>query len=241
MKNIAFLTILILLFSIGSLEAFAQTPTPRSTTPLPTNEKKTEALSDQINDLKEKIASRVAQLDLVEKRAISGKAEKVDDTQITLTDIYGNTRLIDVDEITEFSSSDDDSFGISDIDTGDEISVLGLYNKQSERILARFIEDVNLPSYIAGKIQSINEDDFTVVVETADGQSITVNVETSTTTREYDGEDFIKSGFSKFTDGQQVFVTGYPSEDDEKTISANRVLIYAPTSAESPSPSPEDE
>lgn len=220
--------------------SYAQTPTPKTQAPSSASEKKTEALSDQISDLKEKIASRVAQLDLVEKRGIVGNATEIEDTQLTLTDIYGKTRFVDVDEITEFTSEDDSSFGISDIETGMTISVLGLYNKQSERILARFIETVTLPTFINGKISSINEDDFTIIVTNASDETYTVNVESSTASREYAGEDFVRSGFSQLEEDQTVFVTGFADVDDTNLITATRLLVFSPTGPEDPDPTPEE-
>src|SRR3989344_7962603 len=101
----------------------------------------------QINALTNKIASRVAQLKLVEKRGVIGKVTDVSNTQITLSDMSGNTRFVDVDEFTKFKS-DSKSFGISDIEKGQKIGALGLYNKQSRRILARFVEVLQIPDFI---------------------------------------------------------------------------------------------
>lgn len=230
-------SLLILLTVSFTNVSYAQTPTAKA--PSPTSEKKTEALSEQISDLKEKIASRVAQLDLVEKRGIVGSATEIEDTQINLTDIYGDTRFVDVDEITEFSSDEDD-FGISDIEPGDIISVLGLYNKQSERVLARFITVITVPTFVNGTIDSLNEDDFMITIKTATNETYTVEIETSTATREYDGEDFVKSGFSRLEKGEQVFVTGFADEDDPMTITATRVLAFPTEDSDPVSPTPEE-
>ena len=60
--------------------------------------------STQIRDqLITNIASRVAQLKLVEKRGIIGEVTESTNVQITVTDSQNNTRFIDVDELTKFS------------------------------------------------------------------------------------------------------------------------------------------
>src|ERR1035437_5362298 len=59
------------------------------------------------------IASKTAQLNLVEKRGIIGTVTDVSGTQITLSDLNGNTRFVDVDELTKFSSTSSNSYGIS--------------------------------------------------------------------------------------------------------------------------------
>src|SRR5690349_18838483 len=79
----------------------------------------TNSISQQINNLQERIATRVAQLKLVDHRGIIGTVTDVTQTQIALADIQGNTRFIDVDEITKFSNpSAKGTFGISDIKKG---------------------------------------------------------------------------------------------------------------------------
>lgn len=238
MKKFAIIITTISLFVSLVASGHAQTPTKK---PAPTSQEKTQVLSEQINDLKEKIASRVAQLDLVEKRGIVGAATEIEDTQLTLTDIYRGTRFIDVDEITEFSSDDEgSSFGISDIDQNATISVLGLYNKQSGRILARFIQTATLPVFVTGKITALNEDDFAATIQGSDSVSYTVDIETSTTTREYDGEDFVKSGFSQLEIGQTVFVTGFTDEDEPTNIAAERLLVFSPVGESDVTPTPEE-
>src|SRR2546423_2045460 len=108
---------------------FALTPTANPTGTNPTVSQKQDVLVNQINQLKEKIASRVAELNLVEKRGVIGTVSDVSANQISITDITGKTRYVDVDEITKFSSSQaKKSFGLSDLTKGTRISVLGLYN-----------------------------------------------------------------------------------------------------------------
>src|SRR5579859_6721935 len=127
-KTLITATILFLLTANSAIAA-APTPTPTST-----------ALNSQINQLKDKIANQVSKLKLVEKRGIVGSIETVSNNQITLTDIQGNLRYVDVDEITKFSSVSNSSFGLSDLKKGMLVRVLGIYNKDSQRILARYID-----------------------------------------------------------------------------------------------------
>lgn len=228
MKIVASLLLTLMIFLQVQTLAMAQTATPKAA-----SQTVTDTLSEQITDLKEKIASRVAELDLVEKKGIVGIASDVDDTQVTITDIYGKPRVVDIDEITNFTSPDDEeSFGISDIEPGMKISVLGLYNKETERLLARFVTVVSLPQYIAGQIDQIDEDGFVLSVTGQNDVAYEIDVETSTTTQQYIDEDFERSGFSDLKVGQDIFVTGYEDEDDTSRISASRILIVEPASDE---------
>src|SRR5258708_15011712 len=75
-------------------------------------------IDQQINNLKTKIASRVAQLNLVEKRGMIGTVVQTSGTEIQLTDMQNNIRFVDVDELTKFSSSSAKDIGISDLTKG---------------------------------------------------------------------------------------------------------------------------
>lgn len=174
------------------------------------------------------IASRVAQLKLVEKRGIVGTVTNATNTQITISDVQNNTRFIDVDELTKFTSSKSKgTFGISDITKGTTLGILGLYNKESRRTLARFVNVVSFPSFIQGGVTAIDDKNFTVDVMAADGKKFTVDIDYTTTTYSYTAfSGHIRSGFSKIKEGYSIIVTGSSDPKDESKISASRVIIF---------------
>lgn len=224
-KNILFIFIVIIIFTLSAFlnTAFALSPT-RADSLTPTQSGLNQ---QQINALTNKIASRVAQLKLVEKRGMIGKVTDVSSTQITLNDIGGNTRFVDVDEFTKFKS-DSKSFGISDIEKGQKIGVLGLYNKQSRRILARFVEVLQIPDFIHGAVSSIDENNFTLGISTEKDKQINIEVENTTKTLSFDSEksQLIKSGFSKITQGETIIVIGFGSKTDSNTIIASKIILF---------------
>lgn len=200
----------------------ATTPTPN-----PTSENVTEKLSNQINDLKDKIASRVAQLKLVEKKGFVGTIKDASSTQLTVTDMAGEDRAIDVDEITKFTSSGDDSFGVSDLKKGMKVSIIGLYNKDSERLLARFINTYTMPLYLSGTISEVNKTDYTITLAMEDGKSYLVDIESVTKTNSFDKENNSeKSGFSQVEKGTRAFVIGYPDKKEANRMVATRILLF---------------
>ena len=130
----------------------------------------TPADSSLLEKVANEIASKTAQLNLVEKRGIIGMVTDSSGTQITLSDLNGNTRFIDVDELTKFSSPSSTSYGISDITKGSLLGVLGLYNKQSQRILARDVSVQSpFPNVIYGAISNIDKTNHEVTVIKANG------------------------------------------------------------------------
>src|SRR5690242_18593083 len=153
----------LLLLSITTF--FSIVPSAKAITPTPTQVAPSKAaldqkLNQQINELKEKIASRVSELNLVEKRGMIGIVTDVSGSKITIKDIQGNVRFVDVDEITKFSSASNKSFGLSDITKDTSISILGLYNKQSKRILARFINTSVDPTFLSGSVTDVDSKNF---------------------------------------------------------------------------------
>ncbi|MBA3724037.1 MAG: hypothetical protein H0W89_04065 [Candidatus Levybacteria bacterium] len=222
-KYIYLLTII--LFGLITAPAYATT----NTTPAPTKADGVAGkLDDQINQLKEKIASRVSELNLVEKRGMIGTVTEVKGNQITLTDVAGNTRFIDVDEITKFASAGTTgTFGLSDITSGAKISVLGIYNKQSKRMLARFIKTYAPPTIYSGAITAIDAKAFQITVTTPEQKSVKVDIDTATKLFSYAQADgMVKYGFSRLAVGDRITFAGSPDKADANLIAADRLVDF---------------
>lgn len=219
MKKIAIILSIVLTTLLSTVQVFAATATSSAT---PTTDPN---LLNQINDLKEKIASKVAQLNLVEKRGVIGTVVDVNSTQITLNDTRNNTQFIDVDEITKFSDDNGNTIGISDLSKGTVVSVLGLYNKDSQRILGRFVDEVTLPVYLNGTISSIDRINGQFYIIGSNQKKILIDVEAFTKTYSFTQlTDLARSGFSKLSAGDRVFIMGYPDKTTPSMIVANRII-----------------
>lgn len=209
-----------LIFPVNTL---AQTKTPAKSA-IPTSDE-IQKINSKIDELKNKVASRVAELKLVERRGTVGTVDSVTDTQVIITDLNENRRIIEVDELTKFSSTEDNSFGISDIKKGSRISAVGLYNKESQRLLARFLNEVSIPLFLHGIISEKDEDEFTLTLSTEDGKNLIVDIEKITKTSAYTKGELDDSGFTKILIGQNAIVVGYPDSKDENRITSSRIII----------------
>jgi hypothetical protein len=210
-KTFALTLILLNLVFLATVNSYAQT------TPTPTINQK----------LLDEIASKTAQLNLVEKRGIVGKVTDSSDTQITLTDTNGNTRFIDVDELTKFYSSASTSFGISDVTKGSTLGVLGLYNKQTRRILAREVDALTpSPKVIYGAASAIDRTNFEITVIKENGQRIVAEVESITKTYSYSSGNIVKSGFSKIVVPESILIIGDPDKQDPNKILSSRIILF---------------
>ncbi len=222
MKKVFFTIILYSIFYIlYSGSATAATIATNAATQSPAEEQ-------MYNKLKDRIASRVAELKLVERRGIIGIATEVSDTQITLSDVQNNTRFIDVDELTKFSSpSAKGSFGISDIAKGNAVGILGLYNKQSRRMLGRFIDVLVLPKIINGAVLSVDDKTFTIHVVSENKSEVSADVEITTKTMQYTKADgLLRAGFSKIKEGERIMVVGFSDVKDKNRLIALRIIVF---------------
>jgi len=200
--------------ALFAVEALATTtPTPTVSTSL-------------LEKVANEIASRTAQLNLVEKRGIVGMVTSSSGTQITLSDSNGNTRFVDVDELTKFSSSSSKSYGISDVTRGTLLGVLGLYNKQSRRILARDVSvESPFPSVIYGAVAGIDKKNFEITVAKENGQKVVVEVTDITRTYSFSGNTLGKSGFSKTQVQETIIAIGFADKQDPNKILATRIIF----------------
>jgi len=215
-KKLFVITTILFLLAANSAVAAAPTPSPTSTT-----------LNSQINQLKDKIANQVSKLNLVEKRGITGTVQSVSNNQITLTDTQGQMRYVDVDEITKFQSASNSSFGLSDLKKGILVSVLGIYNKESQRILARYIDTQVNPTRYAGEIIEIDGKNFVLTVMTFDQKSVKIEIDTTSTVSSYSkGGSLTRYGFSKLNIGDRVKAVGYPDKKDNTLLIADRMIVF---------------
>jgi len=191
-------------------------------TPIPSTD-----LQQKAQKLLELVASDTAKLNLTEKRGIIGTVTDSSNTQITVNDAQGNTRFIDVDELTKFSNPvAKGSFGISDIQKGSTVGVLGLYNKSSRRILARFVNVMILPQFIHGAVSTVDSKNFNFTIITDENKNMSIDVETVTKTSSYTLSDGLtRSGFSKITTGENIVIIGYPNKKDTTKILPSFIIL----------------
>jgi hypothetical protein len=178
-----------------------------------------------LEKLGNEIASKTAQLNLVEKRGVIGTVTNSSNAQITLNDTSNNTRFVDVDELTKFSSSASTSFGISDVKKGMTLGVLGLYNKQSRRILARNVDaQTSFPTIILGEVSAIDKTNYELTVVKANGGKVVVEIQDISKSYTFSGGSLSKSGFSKVQTLQAISVTGFPDKQDPNKLSASEII-----------------
>lgn len=212
-------TLLLSILLAGQVYAAAPSPT--------SNPSQTE--TNQINQLKNKIASQVSQLNLVEKRGVIGTIQSIDTNanQITLTTYGGTIQYLDIDEITKYSNGEGTPLALTDMKKNMLVSVLGIYNKESQRILARYIDVETVPTRYYGEITAIDKTNYDFTITTDDQKSEVIEIETNSTVVSYNGDTTLNTyGFPKLALGDRVDAIGYPDKNSPSELIADRVIDY---------------
>lgn len=214
-QTIVIICLFAVLFTIPRF-TFAATATPSATT-------------QKIEDLKDRIATKVAQLKTTQRRAIYGKVKAVSITSFTVETPTHDLKIELTDELTviQYLKGKRTTLTPGDISKGDMVVVFGQFDTTLDLLTARvvFIQGA-LPQHTAGTVTNKDDKEFTLSVTTPQGQVMTVDIEKTTRITLWDREkkELVKSGFSAITTGSIVHIMGSLVPKQEHRISADRIL-----------------
>lgn len=221
-------------------------PTKSATSPTPASQDLIEKLK-QIEILKEKIATKVAETRDEEKKALLGTIKQIQNSTITLATKSGESKFNYSEDtlIYEFIENSKKESAADKLSNGLTVSAFGNLNEDKSALLAKYIfiqKDINR---IVGKIADIDKSNFTITVKAKDGDKI-IDIENFTKSTFYTkGKGGQKGGFSKFKVGDYVFLTVEKNPKEENSFSALRIVniplesTISPTNlAPIPSPTP---
>lgn len=246
MKKIAVLSLIILsvLFTnTGLAKALEGTPSD-SVTP-------TTVRNVQISELKERIATKVAELKILAPQVVSGSIKTLSDQKIVLT-VNDEDLSVDISEDTTLSQFDQDqnkkSLKIADLKTGQKIVVWGNLNKETNTMTADTVVARDFPLTFVGQIKSVDKKNYQFLVQSQNKDIpylFDVNPPTKISLLANDNT-LTKIGFSKLIEGQTVYVYGFigdKTKDGQTLLSAKRIIILSqpvttPTPSLTPTPTP---
>lgn len=142
---------LISIFTIGSVFAATPAATPSS--------------SSKIDDLKERLATKVAELRQVQKKAIVGNVKATSVSTITVETKTSDVKIELTDEIKVFQtiSGKRTTLTTDNIEKGDYVVVFGDYDATLDLLQAKVIVIQDpLPPRFSGLISAIDKKNFTV-------------------------------------------------------------------------------
>lgn len=184
--------------------------------------------SKQIEDLKDRLATKVAELTETKRMAIHGKV-----TSITLTTLSVETEtkemkieLTDGIKVFQTIKGKRSKLSPDDIDKGDVVSIFGDYETQLDLMKAKVvIIESEPPDRVTGTVTAVDADGYTITLKTYSGQSYIIDYERSTKAFDWTGTpELVKSGFSKMKQGATLTVLGVAVPNESNRLSALRIV-----------------
>ena len=223
---------------VGAHPVYAATIATPTATPKETQD---------LEALKDRLATKVAELRDIVRRAISGTVKSVSVSSATIETKTKDVKIELADDITvtQLISGKRTTLSVDDISKDDPITVFGSYDATLDLLKAKaiFIESTKVYEHFSGKVTEVDREGFAIVVQTTEGRSLTVDIEKATKTNTWNQADGIaKGGFSKILEGDTVHVVGSAVPKKENQISALRILDIgnlsgaAPTATIAPTP-----
>jgi hypothetical protein len=226
MKKNTFFALIVSFLLAVSPDALAITPPDSS----PTGAKA------KLDDLKDRLATKVAQLQHLERRAVFGTVKSTSEASILVETATKDLKIELTDDITvsQIIKGKRTKLTTDDLDKGDTVAVIGNYDATLDVLKAQIIVIQNQnPTRLSGIVESTDAKAYTITMKTSGDQSVTVDYETSTRAFEWTSSGGqAKAGFSKITAGQFVSVLGFPVPKKENRISSTRIIVLSTNKAE---------
>lgn len=206
--------------------------------------------SAQLEELKVRLATKVAELRSVVKRAMYGTVKSVSLTQATVETKTKDIKIELTDDVSvsQVINGKRTSLSVEDLATDDPITVFGTYDETLDLLKAQFIfiESANPGVRLSGTVTGVDEEEFVVTVATGEGRTLTIDIERTTKTTLWTREGgIVKGGFSRIATGDTVHVVGVPVAKTENRYRASRILdlgnltgTTSPTQQPTPESSP---
>ena len=212
-----------------SVSAVSPTPTPSGIL-IPDKASTTSSdTTKKIEDLKERLATKVTQLRQQERRAVFGTVKS---TSISTFTVETKTKDVKIEltddmKVIQYLKGKRTVLSSDDIEKGDTVVVFGVYDTTLDLLKGSvvFIQNA-IPTRVWGLVTSVDREEFTMTVASVTNQTYVVDIEKSTKAFWWDKDKkaIAKSGFSKITVGDTVHIIGTPVPKKEQRVSADRIL-----------------
>lgn len=232
MNKSLILIIAVMVLLVPSAWAITMTPSPNpSITPVATTSASLESTAEaSIKNLRDRIASKVAQLRKRDEQAVSGQIISMTDTELVIESIFGKKETIQLDETLtkyyRFTGSAREEITKADTKVGQYIVVLG--PRSSDKIIANEVFKDELYQSKSGRVTEVNASKSTIKIDTFDKETITVSIEGTTAIQAINpsSASIVAGTFARIKEGDTVHVVFRVLSISQKldTVTASRIL-----------------
>ncbi len=202
-------------------------------------------VQNKIDDLKERLATKVAELRKSTPRAIYGTVTQVSVSSITVDAAQKayKIELTDSIKVAQLLKAKRTALTTDDISKNDVLTVFGDFDDTLDILQAKniFIEAAKLPVRLHGTIGEIDKKNNAFTLKGVDDASYKIDVESTTKNNAWANGKTDKGGFSKLETGMFVTVVGMENPKEADRYSALRILtvkVDSATATSSVSPTP---
>jgi len=183
----------------------------------------------EVEILKEKIASKVADLRRENYQALSGIIVDINEDEIEI-DYYNNEKkIVKIDELlTKYYSIKNNQkkeIDFSNLKKGDYIIVSGVYNDKGINANSIFVDEKYLVDF--GKVVEINKNEYWLKISTLTNENIDLDIETFTKQwlLNIKNLELEKIGFSKIKEGDMIHFVVKDEKNENNRFSAQKILV----------------
>lgn len=232
MKKILVTFLFAVLFIALGQRVIGQTTTVEPTVATTPAATPTDADQKEIDAIKEKVATKVAELREKNNKAVGGTITKISDNLLTIKTTNDVEYIVKLDEsltkVYQVSTGQKKEMKPSDLKKDMYIIATGPINDKT--IDANFIYQDDLFQVYNGKISEVNTDDFYIKVVSTDKDTYTLDVESFTKMNLLNIKTLQpeKIGFTKLKEGDTVhFVIKQSTEskDEKNRYPAQKILV----------------
>lgn len=222
---IKYYLLIILVIILTGNDVFSQSISPKLSPTIVKDQ------NDSIQDLKEKVANKVAEIRKKNNKATVGRVESISDNSFKIRTSNQSEFEVKLQEsgLTKFftiSGNQHKEIDKENINEGDYIIVTGVVIDKTITANSVFVDQQYLTG--SGKISELDSDKYLVKVLSSDKTAYSLSIETYTKQRMINIKtlDVEKIGFSKIKEGDSIhFVVKLNGSEKNNEYSAEKILI----------------
>jgi hypothetical protein len=189
----------------------------------------TSSSEKEVEILKEKIASKVAELRQENNQAFSGKIVNLSENQIEIKDKDDKKVLIKLDPtLTKYyriKNNQKKEINFSDLEKNDYIVVSGITTDKGVNANLIFVDEKYLVEF--GRVIEINKDSYWLKINTLTNENIVIDIETYTKQwlLNIKSLELEKTGFSKIKEGDIINFVAKDEKNESDHFSAQKIIV----------------
>jgi hypothetical protein len=189
----------------------------------------TSSSEKEVEILKEKIASKVAQIRQENNQAVSGKIINLSENQIEIKDNNDKKILIKLDPtLTKYyriKNNQKKEINFSDLEKNNYVVVSGITTDKGINANLIFVDEKYLVEF--GRVIEINKDSYWLKINTITNENIILDIETYTEQLILNIKDLQleKTGFSKIKEGDMINFVAKDEKNENNHFSAQKIIV----------------